>query len=71
MDRFFASDAFSKLPWYTTSFFPLFYAALGKPFAPRYDEALRGLLIHGQAEDGYGYFGIQKSGSISRVSFGT
>ena len=53
MDRFFASDAFSKLPWYTTSFFPLFYAALGKPFAPRYDEALRGLLIHGQAEDGY------------------
>jgi len=41
MDRFFASDAFSKLPWYTTSFFPLFYAALSKPFAPRYDEALR------------------------------
>jgi len=48
MDRFFASDAFSKLPWYTTSFFPLFYAALGKPFAPRYDEALRGLLIHSE-----------------------
>ncbi len=29
MDRFFAGDAFKKLPWYTTSFFPLFYAALG------------------------------------------
>jgi len=22
-------------------------------------------------DDGYGYFGIQKSGSVSRVSFGT
>jgi hypothetical protein len=48
MDRFFASDALSKLPWYTTSFFPLFYAALGKPFAPHHDEALRGLLIHSE-----------------------
>jgi len=41
MDRFFAGDAFSKLPWYTTSFFPLFYAAVDKPFPPRYGEALR------------------------------
>jgi geranylgeranyl transferase type-2 subunit beta len=53
LDRFFAGDAFSKLPWYTTSFFPLFYAALGKPFPPRYDEALRGLQVRSQAEDGY------------------
>jgi geranylgeranyl transferase type-2 subunit beta len=53
MDRFFAGDAFSRLPWYTTSFFPLFYAALGKPFPARYDEALRGLLTRGQTEDGY------------------
>ena len=53
MDRFFAGDAFSKLPFYTTSFFPLFYAALGKPFPVRYDEALRSLLTQGQREDGY------------------
>ena len=53
LDRFFVNDAFSKLPWYTTSFFPLFYAALGKPFPARYDEALRGLLLRGQADDGY------------------
>ena len=52
-DRFFVNDAFSKLPWYTMSFFPLFYAALGKPFPGRYDEALRGLLVRGQADDGY------------------
>lgn len=53
LDRFFVNDAFSKLPWYTTSFFPLFYAALGTPFPGRYDEALRGLLLRGQADDGY------------------
>jgi len=53
LDRLFAGDAFSKLPWYTTSFFPLFYAALGKPFPARYDEALRGLQVRSQAEDGY------------------
>jgi prenyltransferase beta subunit len=53
MDRFFDGDAFSKLPWYTTSFFPLFYAALGIPFPAHYDEALRGLLLRAQTEDGY------------------
>src|SRR5207245_5044522 len=31
LDRFFVGDTFKKLPWYTTSFFPLFYAALDKP----------------------------------------
>jgi hypothetical protein len=53
MDRFFAGNAFSRLPWYTTSFFPLFYAALDKPFPGPYDQALRDLLIRGQKEDGY------------------
>jgi prenyltransferase beta subunit len=52
LDRFFVDGAFSKLPWYTTSFFPLFYAALGKPFPARYDEALRGLMARGQSDDG-------------------
>ncbi|MGP8237058.1 MAG: prenyltransferase/squalene oxidase repeat-containing protein [Limisphaerales bacterium] len=53
LDRFFVDNAFSKLPWYTTSFFPLFYAALNQPFPSRYDQALRGLLVGGQSEDGY------------------
>jgi hypothetical protein len=41
MDRFFVNEAFKKLPWYATSFFPLFYAALGQPFPKPYDKALR------------------------------
>jgi prenyltransferase beta subunit len=53
LDRFFAGDAFSKLPWYTTSFFPLFYATLGQPFPSRYDESLRNLQLRSQSEDGY------------------
>jgi len=53
LDRFFVGNAFAKLPWYTTSFFPLFYAGLGQPFPERYDQALRGLQVRSQAEDGY------------------
>jgi prenyltransferase beta subunit len=53
MDRFFTDGAFQKLPWYTTSFFPLFYAALGQKFPEQYDRALRDLQIQKQAEDGY------------------
>ena len=53
MGRFFAGDAFTRLPWYTTSFFPLFYAALGQAFPARYDEALRNLQTRSQTEDGY------------------
>ena len=53
MDRYFEGNAFTKLPWYTTSFFPLFFAALERPFPTRYDEALEGLLVQGQKEDGY------------------
>jgi hypothetical protein len=41
MDRFFVDKVFQKLPWYGTSFFPLFYASLGKPFPEQYDQALR------------------------------
>jgi geranylgeranyl transferase type-2 subunit beta len=51
--RFFAGEAFKKLPWYTTSFFPLFYAALDKPMPAAYDRALRDWQIASQAEDGY------------------
>ena len=53
MDHFFAGKAFQKLPWYATSFFPLFYAALGKPFPGAYDLALRDLQIRNQKDDGY------------------
>lgn len=53
MDRFFVDKAFQKLPWYTTSFFPLFYAALGKPFPEPYDQALRDLQVRSQKDDGY------------------
>jgi geranylgeranyl transferase type-2 subunit beta len=53
MDRFFVNEAFKKLPWYATSFFPLFFAALGKPFPKSYDKALRDLQIASQTEDGY------------------
>jgi geranylgeranyl transferase type-2 subunit beta len=53
MTRFFENEAFKKLPWYTTSFFPLFYAALGQPFPPEYRRALTEHLVQNQKEDGY------------------
>ncbi len=53
LDRFFENDAFKKLPWYTTSFFPLFYAALGKPFPPEQEKPLTEHMVQSQAEDGY------------------
>jgi prenyltransferase beta subunit len=53
MERFFVNGAYQKLPWYATSFFPLFYAALGKPFPKSYDKALRELQTASQTEDGY------------------
>ena len=52
-DRYFAGQTFKKLPWYTTSFFPLFYACLEKPFPRDYDLALRDWLASNQADDGY------------------
>jgi len=53
MDRFFAKEAYKRLPWYTTSFFPLFYAALDKAFPKQQDLALREWQMANQAEDGY------------------
>jgi geranylgeranyl transferase type-2 subunit beta len=51
--HFFEKDAFKNLPWYTTSFFPLFYAALGQPFPHEYRQALTEHLRRNQKEDGY------------------
>src|SRR5262249_13751201 len=53
MQRFFEKEAFKQLPWYTTSFFPLFYAALDQPFPAEYRQALTEHLVRNQTEDGY------------------
>ncbi len=53
MSRFFEKEAYKNLPWYTTSFFPLFYAVIDKPFPKEYDTVLRELQTKSQAEDGY------------------
>jgi geranylgeranyl transferase type-2 subunit beta len=53
MDRFFEKDAFKRLPWYTTSFFPLFYAASGETFPRGRLEAVRNHMAQHQAADGY------------------
>jgi len=53
MDRFFVDRAFAKLLWYTTSFFPLFYAVLERAFPTAYDQALRDLQVRSQKDDGY------------------
>ncbi len=53
LDRFFVKDAYRKLPWYTTSFFPLFYAALDKPFPAEYRAALAEHQERNQKADGY------------------
>ncbi len=53
LDRFFENNAFAKLPWYTVSFFPLFYAALDVTFPAAYQTALEQHLQEHQAADGY------------------
>lgn len=53
MDRFFEGGHFAKLPWYTRSFYPLFYAAAGAKFPHKYCEAIKNDLIEHQAADGY------------------
>jgi prenyltransferase beta subunit len=51
--RMVQSGAFEKLPWYTTSFFPLFYAALSRPFPQRFRDAIARHMAAHQAQDGY------------------
>jgi len=48
-----AGDAYRKLPWYTTSFFPLLCAALGKPFPGDWRDKLARYMEQSQASDGY------------------
>jgi len=51
--RMIESQAFRNLPWYTTSFFPLFYAAIGRPFPDRFRVAISRHMDAHQADDGY------------------
>jgi geranylgeranyl transferase type-2 subunit beta len=44
-------DDYKALPPYSTSFFPLAFAAAGKPFPPEEDKKLRKLMV--QDDDGY------------------
>ena len=53
LDRFFEKEVFKTLPWYTISFYPLFYAALGVPFPEEYLTPLEQHITHNQAPDGY------------------
>ncbi len=53
MKPFFENESYRKLPWYTTSFFPLFFAAIGQPFPEAWSRALAEHMIANQADDGY------------------
>ena len=53
VEYFFDGEVFKKLPLYTTSFFPYFYAASGKPMPKEFDQRLRAYIEGEQREDGY------------------
>jgi len=53
VQRLTESKAFERLPWYTTSFFPLFFAALGKPLPEAVRRAVAERMERFQAADGY------------------
>ena len=53
LDRFFENGRFRKLPWYTMSFYPLFYASLGAYFPDDHRKAIASWLRSRQATDGY------------------
>lgn len=53
VDYFFQNERFKDLPLYTTSFFPLFYCALGIPMPAGVDQIMRDYILKEQKEDGY------------------
>ena len=53
VERLLAGDAYKQLPWYTTSFFPLLCAAVGKPFPSEWRRKLASHMEQNQADDGY------------------
>jgi prenyltransferase beta subunit len=53
IERLLAGDAYRKLPWYTTSFFPLLWAALDRPFPGQFRDKFARHMEQNQASDGY------------------
>jgi geranylgeranyl transferase type-2 subunit beta len=53
IDYFFRNGEFKKLPLYTTSFFPLFFTAIGKKMPDFIDSKMREYLVREQKDDGY------------------
>ena len=53
VDFFFSGSEFKNIPLYTTSFFPLFFIALGKSMPSHIDQKMRQYLMDEQQEDGY------------------
>jgi len=53
IDYFFEGEEFKDLPLYTTSFFPLFFCALGESMPDYIDERMRAYILDEQKEDGY------------------
>jgi geranylgeranyl transferase type-2 subunit beta len=51
--RMLEGDGYKKLPWYTTSFFPLLCAALDRPFPEDWRRKIAGHMEANQADDGY------------------
>lgn len=51
--RYFEGGRFEELPLYTTSFFPLFYAALDRSFPDSYRERILRYMLRLQKQDGY------------------
>lgn len=53
IDYFFNKKEFTDLPLYTTSFFPLFFCALGTPMPDHIDRKMKDYILDEQGEDGY------------------
>jgi geranylgeranyl transferase type-2 subunit beta len=53
IDYFFKDGEFMELPLYTTSFFPLFFSALGQKMPDYIDSRMREYISSEQGEDGY------------------
>ena len=53
IDYFFNGTEFKNLPLYTTSFFPLFYNALGQKMPEYIDKLMREYILNEQKADGY------------------
>lgn len=53
IEYFFKNGEFKELPLYTTSFFPLFFTAMGKKMPEFIDSRMRDYIIREQKEDGY------------------